>query len=80
MIAGIAVAALVLPLAPAGLRWWKIADAVNTNLNEEFGWREMTDAVLRVRDSLPPDYAPSASSPVKPQRSIFMAAATAFQK
>lgn len=58
MIAGIAVAALVLPLAPAGSRWWKIADALNTNFNEEFGWREMTDAVLRVRDSLPPDDAP----------------------
>jgi hypothetical protein len=58
MIAGIAVAALVLPLAPAGSRWWKIADAANTNFNEEFGWREMTDAVLRVRDSLPPDDAP----------------------
>jgi len=58
MIAGIAVAALVLPLAPAGSRWWRIADAANINFNEEFGWREMTDAVLRVRDSLPPDDAP----------------------
>ena len=58
MIAGIAVAALVLPLAPAGSRWWRIADAANINFNEEFGWREMTDAVLRVRDSLPPDNAP----------------------
>src|SRR5215468_10657017 len=58
MIAGIAVAALVLPLAPAGSRWSKIADAVNTNFNEEFGWREMTDTVLRVRDSLTPDDAP----------------------
>jgi hypothetical protein len=57
MISGIAVAALVLPLAPAGSRWWRIADTVNTNFNEEFGWREMTDAVLRVRDSLPPDAA-----------------------
>ena len=55
MIAGIAVAALVLPLAPAGSRWWRIADAANINFNEEFGWREMTDAVLRVRDSLPSD-------------------------
>ena len=58
MIAGIAVAALVLPLAPAGSHWWRIADAANINFNEEFGWREMTDTVLRVRDSLPPDDAP----------------------
>ena len=58
IISGIAIAAIVLPLAPAGSRWWKIADAANTNFNEEFGWREMTDAVLRVRDSLPPDDAP----------------------
>ena len=58
VISGIAVAALVLPLAPPGSRWWKIADGINTNFNEEFGWREMTDAVLRVRDSLPRDDAP----------------------
>jgi hypothetical protein len=58
VISGIATAALVLPLAPPGSRWWKIADATNTNFNEEFGWHEMTEAVLRVRDSLPPQDAP----------------------
>jgi hypothetical protein len=58
MIAGIAVAAVVLPLAPPDSHWWRIADSANTNFNEEFGWREMTDAVLRVRDSLPPEDAP----------------------
>src|SRR5215813_9960321 len=58
IISGIATAAMVLPLAPPASRWWKIADAVNPNFNEEFGWREMTDAVLRVRDSLPADDAP----------------------
>jgi hypothetical protein len=57
-ISGIAVAALILPLAPAGSRWWRIADSVNPSFNEEFGWREMTDAVLRVRDSLIRDDAP----------------------
>jgi hypothetical protein len=57
-ISGIAVAAVVLPLAPPGSRWFRIADAATTNFNEEFGWREMTDAVLRVRDSLPRDDAP----------------------
>jgi hypothetical protein len=58
VVSGIAIAALVLPLAPPGSRWWKIADATNTNFNEEFGWREMTEAVLRVRDSLPAEDAP----------------------
>ncbi len=58
VVSGIAAAALVLPLAPAGSRWWRIADAANGNLNEEFGWREMADAVVRVRNSLGPDDTP----------------------
>jgi hypothetical protein len=58
IISGIAVAAIVLPLAPPGSRWWKIADAANPNFNEEFGWREMTDAVLRTRASLTLDDGP----------------------
>jgi hypothetical protein len=55
VVSGIATSVLVLPLAPPGSRWWKIADATNQNLNEEFGWREMTDAVIRARDSLADD-------------------------
>ena len=58
VVSGIATSVLVLPLAPPGSRWWKIADATNQNLNEEFGWREMTDAVIRARDSLLADDAP----------------------
>jgi hypothetical protein len=58
VIGGIVVALLVLPLAPPGSRWWRIADAANGNFNEEFGWPEMASAVVRVRDSLPPDSAP----------------------
>ena len=58
VIAGISTAAIVLPLAPPGTGWWKFADAANGNFNEEFGWREMADEVVRVRDSLPPDSAP----------------------
>jgi hypothetical protein len=57
-IAGILVAAIVLPLAPPGSRWWQIADTLNGNFNEEFGWPQMADAVIRARDSLPPDSAP----------------------
>ena len=58
VVSGLATSVLVLPLAPPGSRWWKIADATNQNLNEEFGWREMTDAVIRARDSLLADDAP----------------------
>ena len=58
VISGIVVGLLVLPLAPPGSRWWRIADAANGNFNEEFGWPEMASAVVRVRDSLPPDSAP----------------------
>jgi hypothetical protein len=58
VMSGLVTAALVLPLAPASSRWWRIADAMNTNFNEELGWREMTDAVVRVRDSLSQDDVP----------------------
>ena len=58
VIGGLLTAALVLPLAPAGSGWWRIADAANNSFNEEFGWREMTDAVVRVHDSVSPDDAP----------------------
>ena len=46
-------AALLLPLASPNSAWWKVADNLQGNFNEEFGWPEMTDAVARVRDSLP---------------------------
>jgi 4-amino-4-deoxy-L-arabinose transferase-like glycosyltransferase len=58
VISGLATAAIVLPLAPAGSRWWRVADAIDPNLNEEFGWREMADAVVRVHDSLALDDTP----------------------
>jgi hypothetical protein len=58
IISGIAIAAMVLPLAPPGSSWWGIADGINPNFNEEFGWSHMTAAVLRVRDSLPADDGP----------------------
>jgi hypothetical protein len=52
-ISGVISAALVLPVEPAGSRWWKVADAVNGNFNMEFGWPEMATAVAHVRDGLP---------------------------
>ena len=49
---GVAIAALVFPLAPLGSRWWRVADAVHGNFNEELAWQEMTDAVVRAREGL----------------------------
>ena len=50
---GVLVAAVVLPIAPLGSRWWRVADKLNGNFNEEIGWPEITATVARVRDSLP---------------------------
>jgi len=59
VIGGLVVAALVLPLAPPGSHWWRVANAVNGgNFDEEFGWCEMVGAVARIRDSLPTESAP----------------------
>lgn len=52
-IAGALTAAILLPIAPPNSVWWRIADNLQGNFHYEFGWREMTDAVARVRDSLP---------------------------
>lgn len=46
---------VVLPIAPAGSRWWKFADDVNSNFNEEFSWPEMAESAARIRDSLAPE-------------------------
>jgi len=59
VIGGLAAGAVVLPLAPPGSQWWRVANAANgSNFDEEFGWREMVEGVARVRDSLPTESAP----------------------
>jgi hypothetical protein len=45
--------ALVLPVAPAGSAWFRFADKVNGNFNEEFDWPEMAATAAQIRDSLP---------------------------
>ena len=48
-------ASVTLPLAPRHSGWWHFADSVNGgNFNSQLGWRQMTETVARVRDSLPP--------------------------
>lgn len=52
-IAALMVAAVVLPVPPAGSKWWHVADKINANFNEEFDWPEMAATAAQIRDSLP---------------------------
>jgi len=52
-ISGVLVAAVVLPIAPLNSTWWKVADRMNGNFNEEIGWPELAANVAQIRDSLP---------------------------
>jgi hypothetical protein len=52
-VAAVLVGVMVLPIAPAGSAWWKVADKMNGNFNEEFDWPEMAETAAQIRDSLP---------------------------
>ena len=52
-IGGAICAALVLPVAPIGTAWWRIANAANGNFHYEVGYRELVDHVAKIRDALP---------------------------
>jgi 4-amino-4-deoxy-L-arabinose transferase-like glycosyltransferase len=52
-VATVLVAAVLLPVAPASSKWWKFADKLHGNFNEEFSWPEMAEAAAHIRDSLP---------------------------
>jgi hypothetical protein len=51
---GGAVAAMILPMAPAGSPWWHRALAENGDLREEFGWPELAGEVARIWQTIPP--------------------------
>lgn len=53
LIGGLAVAALMIPVAPINSAWWRVQDAVTQQLNMQIGWPELTATVAQVRDSLP---------------------------
>ncbi len=44
-----------LPLAPLNSRWWAITNDVQGDFREQLGWRELTEEVARIRDSLTPE-------------------------
>ncbi len=52
-IGGVAVAAVVLPIAPMNSAWWRFASNENGDFREEIGWPELVAEVARVRSSLP---------------------------
>lgn len=54
VIGGVVCAAVVLPVAPLGTKWWRIADAVNGNFNMEVGWPELAATVAKIRSGLSP--------------------------
>jgi 4-amino-4-deoxy-L-arabinose transferase-like glycosyltransferase len=47
--------ALLLPIAPVNSAWWAVANSVNGDFREEFGWPELVNTVASIRDSLPPE-------------------------
>lgn len=49
---GVITAALVLPLAPLGTAWWRIANAANGNFHYEIGYPELVNSVVKIRDTL----------------------------
>jgi len=52
-VSALLLAVLLLPVAPAGSAWWRVADKANSNFNEEFDWPEMAASAAQIRDSLP---------------------------
>jgi Dolichyl-phosphate-mannose-protein mannosyltransferase len=52
-IAGLAAAAVTLPLAAVNSVWWRVADAMNGNFNLEIGYPGMVETVAKIRSSLP---------------------------
>jgi 4-amino-4-deoxy-L-arabinose transferase-like glycosyltransferase len=50
---GVALAALMLPIAPINSGWWQVSSNVNENLVEEVGWPELVQEVAAVYNGLP---------------------------
>ena len=46
-------AAFTVPIAPVNSTWWNIATKVSDDWREEIGWRELTETVAGIRNSLP---------------------------
>lgn len=51
-IGGVAVAALILPVARVNSAWWRVQDATGLQYDMQIGWPELAATVTHVRDSL----------------------------
>lgn len=54
LLGGALMAALILPMAPAGTAWWRRTLQTNGDLREEIGWPEMVGEVARIWNTIPP--------------------------
>lgn len=52
-ISGVALAAMILPLAPLGSGWWDVARAVHNPPVEEIGWPELVQTTAEAWNGLP---------------------------
>ena len=53
VIGGSLAAAVALPIAPIGSRWFQVATSLNGDFVEELGWPELVQEVAKIRDSVP---------------------------
>ncbi len=53
-VAGLATAAVTLPIAPLNSAWWRVADYMTGgNFNSQIGWPDLVETVAKIRDTLP---------------------------
>jgi hypothetical protein len=52
-VGGVAMAAVVLPLAPVNSPWWQVASSAFGEAREELGWPELVQTIAGIRDGLP---------------------------
>jgi 4-amino-4-deoxy-L-arabinose transferase-like glycosyltransferase len=52
-VGGVALAALMLPVAPVNSRLWKVSSEVHDNFAEEIGWQRLTETVAGIYAALP---------------------------
>jgi 4-amino-4-deoxy-L-arabinose transferase-like glycosyltransferase len=51
---GAVAAAMIVPIAPVGSKWWRRALQENGDLREEFGWPALAQEVARIWQTIPP--------------------------
>jgi hypothetical protein len=57
-VGGLALAAVMLPVAPVNSALWRLSSKVHDNFVEEIGWPELTETVAGIYAALPPEQKP----------------------